>query len=192
MTARLVYVDSSLVNHTLSAVNFGGSNAQHIYLGSTLVWTAPSTATWISAPSGNMYLAQYTPSANMTVASFSMIHSVNSTANAVCAIYTVSGTTATPVTGACISGTAGITITTGSVLGAYTQYTYKQTYTTKPSLTAGTTYYFYVGDRYVTQYDLSGNSNVPGYIYDWAFSATGTASYNTPGISALSLTVVAG
>ena len=85
-----------------------------------------------------------------------------------------------------------MTVTTGAVLGAYTQYTYTKTYTTKPTLSAGTTYYFYVGDRYVTQYDLSGNATVPGYVSDWAFSATGTASYNSPGISAIALTVVAG
>lgn len=192
MTASLIYVDGSLVQHSLKTIQYGSSGAAHIYLGSTLVWTAPSTATWILASSGNMYLAQYTPTVAMSVASFSMIHNLNSTSNAVCAIYTVSGTTATPVTNACISGTAGMTVTTGAVLGAYTQYTYTKTYTTKPTLSAGTTYYFYVGDRYVTQYDLSGNATVPGYIPDWAFSATGTASYNSPGISAIALTVVAG
>lgn len=192
MTASLVYVDGSLVNHTLSAINFGTSAAANIYYGSTLVWTAPATATWIKAASGNMYLATYTPSVAMSVASFSMIHSLSSTSNAVCGIWTVSGTTATPVTNACVSGTSGLVVTTGSVLGSYTQYTYTKTYTTKPALVAGTTYYFYVGDRYVDQYDLSGTAVVPGYLYDWAFSATGTASFNSPGISAINLSVVAG
>lgn len=192
MTASLIYVDSSNVQHSLSAIQYGSSVAKSIYLGSTLVWTAPATATWVKATSGNMYLAQYTASVNMTVASFSMIHNIGSMYNGVCGIWTISGTTATPVTGACIAKPSTVTVTTGSVLGAYTQYTYKQTYTTKPSLAAGTTYYFYVGERYIDQYDLSGSSVVPGYLDDWAFSATASATFHTSSISNIFLTVVAG
>lgn len=192
MTASLIYVDGSGVQHSLSAIQFGSSVAKSIYYGGTLVWSVPVTATWIKADAGNMYLAQYTPTVNMSVASFSMVHSVNQLYNGVCGIWTVSGSTATPVTNACISGAANVVVTAGDVLGLYTQYTYTKTYTTKPTLVAGTTYYFYVGERYTDQYDLSGNANVPGYLYDWAFSATASATFNTPGISAIYLTVVAG
>lgn len=190
MTANIVYVDSSSIQHTLSAIQYGSSKATKIYLGSTLVWTAPSTASWIACTSGNTYLAAFTPTVNMTVASFSMIHSVASINNGIAGIWTVSGSMATPVTSACVQ--TGITVTTGSVLGANTQYTDTVTYTTKPSLVAGTTYYFYVGDRYVTQSTLSGTALNPGYLYDWAFSATSTASYVAGTLGSFYLNVVGG
>lgn len=188
MTASIIYVDNSSNQHTLSAIQYGSSKATKIYLGGTLVWSAPSTASWIACTSGNTYLAAFTPTVNMTVASFSMIHSVSTTHNGIAGIWTISGSTATPVTNACVQ--TGITVSTGSVLGANTQYTDTVTYTTKPSLVAGTTYYCYVGDRYVTQSTLSGNAVNPGYLKDWAFSATSSASYTSGTLGSFYLNVV--
>ena len=193
MAASIIYVDASGVQHSLTAINYGTSVAKSIYMGSTKVWTAPASATWIPiTTSGNMYLATYTPTSAMSVASFSMTHSTNTTHNAVCGIWTLSGTTATPVTNACVSGTTGLVVTTGAVLGSNTQYTYTKTYTTKPALVAGTTYYFYVGDRYVTQSTLSGTAPSPGWIFDWSFSATASSTYTAANLGSVYLNVVAG
>lgn len=192
MTASLVYVNSSGVAKSITSLCYGSSVAKSIYLGSTLVWQAPSTASWIALPSGNTYLTAYTPTSNMSVSSFSVVHDCNTVHNGICGIWTLSGTTLTPVTNACISGATGIAINAGSVLGSYTQYTITKTYTTKPSLVAGTTYYFYVGERYVAQHALSGSNDCPGYAPDWQFSTSATMTMTAGDIGNLYISVVGG
>jgi hypothetical protein len=93
-------------------------------------------------------------------------------------IWTISGSTATPVTNACAANSTNVTITNiGTVAGA-TAYKFTKTYiSSNPTLLAGTTYYFYVGDRYSTKSVLSGSYNSPGYVFDWAISPTNAITY---------------
>lgn len=189
MTASLIYVDGSLVQHSLKTIQYGSSGAAHVYLGSTLVWAAPSTATWIKCASGNMYVAKYTPAANINVTSFSMIKSVGSLNNGICGIWTLSGGNLVPVTNACASGSTGITVTAGVTTGAYQQQMLTKTYATKPALIAGTTYYFYVGERYVDQYSLSGSNDCPGYGLDWQFSTSSNITFTASDIGNIYLSV---
>lgn len=192
MTASLVYVDGSGVQHSLSALQYGTSVAKSIYLGSTLVWTAPSTATWIKCPAQNMYVVKYVAASNMSVSSFSMIKNINSFNNGVAGIWTMSGSNLVPVTNACIQGATGITTTAGATTGAYQQQLITKTYATKPTLVSGTTYYFYVGERYMDQYALSGSNDCPGYVMDWAFSSSSSESFTSYDIGNLYLNVVSG
>lgn len=190
MTASLVYVDGSGVQHSISSIAFGSSVAKSVYLGSTKVWTAPTTASWISMPSGNTYLAKYTPTTAMSVASFSRISNVSTLHNGICGIWTLSGSNLVPVTNACASGSTGVTVTAGATTGTYQQQLITKTYTTKPALSAGTTYYFYVGERYVTQYTLSGNYDCPGYAPDWQFSTSSNMTFSSSDIGNIYLNVV--
>ena len=190
MTALLVYVDGSGVQHSVSSLALGSSVAKSVYLGSTKIWTAPTTATWIKMTSGNTYVAAYKPATNISVSSFSRISNIATLNNCVCGIWTLSGGNLIPVTNACFSGTTGITVTPGTTTGTYQQQLITKTYTTKPALIAGTTYYFYVGERYVDQYTLSGTCDCPGYAPDWAFSASASMSFTASDIGNIYLNVV--
>lgn len=179
----LVYVNASGVQKSLTAVSFTGAStvlnsAKSIYYGSTLVWTAPVSQTWIALSSGTCNLVAYTPTVNMTVQSFSLTFNSNSSYNCAYGIWTVSGTTATPVTNACATGSTGVTITNLGTIASATAYKFTKTYSSSnPTLVAGTTYYFYVGERYSTRSILSGSYSSPGSILDWSISPTGTSTY---------------
>jgi hypothetical protein len=86
--------------------------------------------------------------------------------------------TATPVTNACATGSTGVTITNLGTIASATAYKFTKTYSSSnPTLVAGTTYYFYVGERYSTKSVLSGSYNSPGYVFDWAISPTNAITY---------------
>lgn len=164
--------------------------AKKLYWGSTLIW---SKSTWVANISGNALLVAFTPTQNMTVKSFSMVLSGNTNFNYVSGIWTLSGTTLTPVTNACTVSTTGLTITTGPTFDAKTAYIHTRTYDDTsgyPTLVAGTTYYFHLGDRYQSYYYLGGLYNAPGYFYDWAASATATATYTVNAFGGIGMIIV--
>jgi hypothetical protein len=49
----------------------------------------------------------------------------------------------------------------------------------RPALLAGVTYYFHIGERYISTKVLSGSANYAGYLQDWAISSTGTATFTS-------------
>lgn len=181
--SSVVFVDSSSVLNT----------AKYLYYGSTMVWFAKpsSAAAWVVMPSGNAQLVAYTPTTTMSVASFSIILSINTNYDLGWGIWTVSGSTATPVSNACGTGTTGVTIVEGAPFSTSTEYMYTKTYTSgsRPTLVAGTTYYFYIGERYSQYSVVSGSSAAPGYVYSWALSATASITYVAGATSNLWLSV---
>lgn len=194
----LKYSNGSSVIKDLSTVAYSNgssilSSAKKVYLGSTLLWTAPSSETWIANISGNATLVAFTPTVNMSVASFTMILSGSTNFNYCYGIWTVSGGTATTVANACALNTTGITITNIGTSGANTKYQHTKTYSagTYPVLTAGVTYYFHIGDRYQSYSMLSGGYAATGYVYDWAVSATTAITYVANAFGNVSLVVTA-
>ena len=79
-----------------------------------------------------------------------------------------------PVANSVGQNITGITVTAGSILGSYTKYTHKKTYTTYPVLTAGVTYFFSIGERYASANFLSG-ANVCRACPDWSLANNPTA-----------------
>ena len=194
MTASLIYVDGSLVQHSLKTIQYGSSGAAHVYLGSTLVWAAPSTATWVTGSSDGQtsYLAAYTPTKAMTVGSISMVFNIASMHNPSWGIYTASGTNLTAIDNSYGTTSTGFTITAGATLATVVEYTYTKTYTSPyPSLSAGVTYYVWVGERYQKYNLLSGNYSSPGYAPAWAIGS-GSTSYTSDAKNGIYLSVVAG
>jgi len=195
---NLKYSNGSSVIKDLTTVAYSDgssvlSSAKKVYLGSTLLWTAPSSETWIANISGNATVVAFTPSVNMSVASFTMILSGSTNFNYSYGIWTVSGGTATPVANACNLNTTGITITDIGTSGGKTKYQHTKTYSAGayPVLTAGVTYYFHIGDRYQNYFMLSGANAATGYVYDWAISATSAISYVANAFGNVSLVVTA-
>ena len=135
---------------------------------------------WITKPeSYSGFMVEFTPSVNMSVKSFSMILNNDQKANNYSyGIYvkTASGSdfVGVPVTNSVGQNTTGITVTAGVVLGSYTKYTHKKTYTTCPVLTAGVTYFFSIGERYASANFLSG-TNVCRACPDWSLANNPTA-----------------
>lgn len=194
----LKYSNGSSVIKDLTTVAYSDgssilSSAKKVYLGSTLLWTEPSAETWIANISGNATLVAFTPTVNMSVASFTMILSGSTNFNYCYGIWTVSGGTATPVANACALNTTGITITNIGTSGANTKYQHTKTYSAGayPVLTAGVTYYFHIGDRYQSYSMLSGAYAATGYVYDWAVSATAAITYVANAFGNVSLVVTA-
>lgn len=194
----LKYSDGGSVIKDLTTVAYSDgssilSSAKKVYLGSTLLWTAPESETWIANISGNATVVAFTPSVNMSVKSITMILSGSTNFNYSYGIWTVSGTTATPVPNACALNTTGITITNIGTTGGKTKYQHTKTYSTGayPVLTAGVTYYIHIGDRYQSYFMLSGGYAATGYVYDWAISSTAAISYVANAFGNVSLVVTA-
>lgn len=166
--ARIAYSDATA---TLK-------EAASVYLGSLLVWSK-ATETWVANTSGNCFVASFTPTVNMTVASFSMILSTAQAYNYVRGIWRLSGSSAVPVTNAVFLNATNVTTENVGTLGANTKYKHTCTYPagSRPTLVAGNTYLFHLGDRYSNYSILSGGSSYSGYMYDWAVSATSTITY---------------
>ena len=151
-----------------------------IMLKSTQGPTPAVTESWITKPASDSgFMAEFTPSVNMSVKSFSMVLN-NSTKdiNYSYGIYvkTASGSdfVGVPVANSVGQNITGITVTAGSILGSYTKYTHKKTYTTYPNLTAGVTYFFSIGERYASVNFLSG-TNVCRSCPDWSLGNNPTA-----------------
>lgn len=157
--ADLRYGSSTLSRVAYSNASSVLSEANSVYLGSTLLWTKASSASWITRPNGTVFLAAYTPATNVSIASIEMIHAGNTNYNYSYGIWLrTSSTSATPVTGAVGQNTTGVTITAGSTYLSKQQYIHKKTYTSGsyPALTAGNTYLIGLGDRYQDTFTLSG------------------------------------
>jgi hypothetical protein len=197
MATTLNYINASSVSKSIKSIAYSNASAvlntaTKVYLGSTQVWSA-TTAAWVTGPTDGQttYLAAYTPAAAMSVASFSMIFSMSSNYNVAWGIYTLSGSTYTALANSYGTTTTGVTITAGAVLGTATEYTYTKTYTASyPTLSAGTTYYFWVGERYQPYNLLNGSSGCPGYAPAWAAGSSSMA-YTAGAKSNIYLSVVA-
>lgn len=180
----------------IEAYHWNGTNLN-------LVWQKGGAApTWIANISGNAYLYEYTPSSNMSVANFSVrMADINMgyASNWACGIYTKTGSgypyTATPVTNACsFSDWTNVAFVFEQVYLTYNQYKITKTYLSgsQPSLTAGTTYYFLLAERYPspsTYQVLSGNAS-GAYTDDWRLSAASSFQVNTASANTFYLEVI--
>jgi len=151
-----------------------------IMLKSTQGSTPVAQESWIAKPASDSgFMVEFTPSVNMSVKSFSMVLN-NSTKDSSYSygiyVKTASGSdfVGVPVANSVGQNTTGITVTAGSVLGSYTKYTHKKTYTTYPVLTAGVAYFFSIGERYASANFLSG-TNVCRACPDWSLGNNPTA-----------------
>lgn len=200
---------ASLTNITQGSFNqctdiaFNTSNIGKVYwYDGTLIWEKGESATWIQNTSGMFSLTEYTPSVNMSVASFSRKMAdmnMNYSNNWSCGIYLKSGSgypyTATPVLNACSSGNfTNIAFVFEQVYLSKNMYKVTKTYPigSRPALTAGNTYYFILAERYPPNpfYSLSNGYSV-GYTDDWRVSATSSFDVTTASTNKLYLEVIA-
>lgn len=186
------------------AINSVGIIEADHWNGTTLnqVWAkGGSSATWIQNTSGFFSLTEYTPSVNMNVASFSRrMAEVNQSysTNWAIGIYTKSGTgypyTATPVTNSTLFGSwTGVSFVFEQVYLSKNQYKITKSYSagSRPALTAGTTYYFVMGERYPPNpyFTLSGTYSC-AYTDDWRVSASSAFDVTTSSSNLFYLEVV--
>ncbi len=184
-------------------IAFATSNISHVYwYDGTLIWEKGTSATWIANMNGFFSLTEYTPSVNMSVASFSRKladMSTNYSANWACGIYTKSGSsypyTATPVENSCSFGNfTNISFVFEQIYLDKNMYKVTKSYDigSRPALIAGTTYYFVLGEKYPPNplFSLSDGYSV-GYTDDWRVSATASFDVTTASGSQLYLEVIA-
>lgn len=184
-------------------IAFAASNISHVYwYDGTLIWEKGTSATWIANMNGFFSLTEYTPSVNMSVASFSRKladMNTNYSANWACGIYTKSGSgypyTATPVLNACSFGNfTNISFVFEQVYLSKNMYKVTKNYDigSRPALTAGTTYYFVLAEKYPPNpfFSLSDGYSV-GYTDDWRVSATAPFDVTTASGNQLYLEVIA-
>lgn len=179
---QLLYSTSSSSIVDISKLYFAPTSN---YSDMKLIWQKPSSESWVTCSSGNSIMAEYTPSASISVSSFSMILTVGTSPyNYISAIYTktLSGSSYVGVPVSVIEGTTGVSIVAGGTLGSYTKYTHTKTYDSgsRPSLTAGVTYYFVLSQRYSAYYVLSG-SNVGGSVLCWSMGSNPTQAVTNTG-----------
>lgn len=169
--AQLAYSDASGVLH----------EAASAYIGSTLVFSKGYTGTWVTIASGLCFLASFTPTVNMSLASFSMILSTSTQFNYTYGIWSVSGSTATPVTNAVGLNSTNTSVVNVGTLSSTVMYKHTKTYVagSRPALLAGVTYYFHVGDRYSSTKVLSGTATYSGYVQDWAISTSSAITFTS-------------
>ena len=166
-----------------SAIYYGSLPIAQVYKGGTLIWEKTSGGVWNTIDGASYaYFYAYTPASNINVASFALkMSDVNMgySTNWMYGIYTLSGTTATPVTGACSFGNwIGVSFVSQGTYLDKTMYLVSKSYSegSRPSLTSGTTYYFVLGERYSAPspyYVLSGNRTAK-YTDGWRMSDSGT------------------
>ena len=184
-------------------IAFATSNISHVYwYDGTLIWEKGTSATWVQNTSGTFSLTEYTPSVNMSVASFSRKMADMNTyysPNWACGIYTKSGSgypyTATPVLNACSFGNfTNISFVFEQIYLDKNMYKVTKSYDigSRPALIAGTTYYFVLGEKYPPNplFSLSDGYSV-GYTDDWRVSATASFDVTTASGSQLYLEVIA-
>ena len=184
-------------------IAFATSNISHVYwYDGTLIWEKGTSATWIANMNGFFSLTEYTPSVNMSVASFSRKladMNTNYSANWACGIYTKSGSsypyTATPVENSCSFGNfTNISFVFEQIYLDKNMYKVTKSYDigSRPALIAGTTYYFVLGEKYPPNplFSLSDGYSV-GYTDDWRVSATASFDVTTASGSQLYLEVIA-
>ena len=138
------------------------------------------TESWLTKPASDSgFMIEFTPSLNISIKSFSVVLSSNlKSTNYSYGIYvkTASGSdfVGVPVANSYGQNNEGITVAAGLILGSYTKYIHKKTYTVYPTLTAGVTYFFNIGERYALINSLSGTS-VCRACPDWSLSNNPTA-----------------
>lgn len=184
-------------------IAFAASNISHVYWhDGTLIWEKGTSATWVQNTTGMFSLIEYTPSVNMSVASFSIKMAdmnMNYSNNWACGIYTKSGSgypyTATPVLNACSFGNfTNISFVFEQVYLSKNMYKVTKNYDigSRPSLTAGTTYYFVLAEKYPpTPFFLLSDGYSVGYTDDWRVSATAPFDITTASGNQLYLEVIA-
>ena len=184
-------------------IAFVASNISHVYWhDGTLIWEKGTSATWIQNTAGMFSLTEYTPSVNMSVASFSRKMAdmnTNYSTNWACGIYTKSGSgypyTATPVLNSCSFGNfTNISFVFEQVYLSKNMYKVTKNYDigSRPELTAGTTYYFVLAEKYPPNpfFSLSDGYSV-GYTDDWRVSATASFDVTAASGNQLYLEVIA-
>jgi len=156
------------------------NNRRSLMLKSAQNSTPVATESWLTKPASDSgFMIEFTPSVNISVKSFSVV--LNSSLKSTDYSYGIYTKTASgsdfvgvPVADSVGQNTTGVTVTAGSTLGSYTRYSHKKTYTTYPSLSAGITYFFIIGERYASASYLSGTSQCRS-CPDWSLGNNPTA-----------------
>jgi len=134
-----------------------------------LVWQKGGSAeSWVTYSADYVFLAEYTPSANMEVSSFKMIQNKNGPVyNYFYGIYVKS--TRAPVANAVATNNSGVSIVADGTYLGENKYIHTKSYSAGayPSLTAGVTYYVGCAERYASYKILSG-SNVAVNALGWS------------------------
>lgn len=174
-------------------IHLGSNEIAQVYYGSNLIWekTAP-TESWYSI-SGVLPLVRYVPASNVTVTAVSVILSSNVPYyNFAMVIAESDGTNVYNEL-----STSNLSVTSEGTLGAYTKYRHEVTLGTSQNLTAGTTYYIGMAERYLgggyqilsssdDQADLLSSTSAGDGIYEWS---AGNNPVNPSTISAGSETI---
>lgn len=154
---------------------FGSSEIAQVYHGSNLIWEktiAPES--WVSIL-GLIPLVNYTPTSTVTVTAVSVILSTN------VPYYNFAMVIAEP-DGTNIyneQSTANLSVTAEGTLGAYTKYRHEITLGTPQILTAGSTYYIGLCERYIgsgyqilsstaDQAGILSSTSAGDGIYEWS------------------------
>jgi hypothetical protein len=152
-------------------IYYGASEISRVYWGSSLLWQKGGafTPTWRNYTDGYMLMANYTPSSNVSVQSFKMKLTTNTSVyNYIVGIFTANGTKVISQT-----GTSNVSIVANGTIDSLTVYDHTITYPSPPSLTAGTSYFFVIGERYAAYKALTGespNAGILGSAYGWSLT----------------------
>lgn len=176
MAGELTHIVKTGFSQT-NSIYYGSSSIASVYYGSNLIWQKSTVSYSIVTASNGAILMRYTPSNNVTLATITTYSQTTTTYNYFAGIYLADGTTFSGV-----PGSSGVTIHTDApntiTVGGYNFYKHVKDYSgTGPSLTGGTAYYLYIGERYANSTRLSIDGNTSGAyadVYEWSLGNSST------------------
>lgn len=163
-----------------SEIAIGINDINEVWMGGNLLWQkgGGTADSWVAASTDYVFMVEYTPSVTMTVATFSTIQDQGGPFyNYVAAIFESDKSQVSSMT-----GNSGVSIVSLGTVAGKEAYKHTKDYgTSGPTLTAGTTYYLGLGERYgVTHNALSNGDDEAGpgaKVLGWSLTANPCQSF---------------
>jgi len=164
----------------VSEIALGSNNIVQVVRGGDILWEvgAGPTEEWLDSSAYALFV-EYTPPSNQVLVSMSMTYNTTQAYNYCWGIWTASGSNAVPLAGFIgINSTSGVSFVNGGTLGADTKYTHTKTWASgsRATLTSGTTYLFWLGERYTTKKIVGVGTSNTWDVYEWSLSTGGNAN----------------
>lgn len=164
----------------VSEIKLGALNIVQVVRGSDILWEAGTgpAESWLDS-SSYAYLVSYTPPSNQVLVSMSMTYNTLQAYNYCWGIWTASGSNAVPVSGFVgINSTSGVSFVNTGTLDTETKYTHTKTWASgsRATLTSGTTYLLWLGERYATKKVIGVGTSNSWEVWEWSLSSSGNAS----------------
>lgn len=152
-------------------IKIGSVDIAKAYLGSTLIWEKATSESYYSITPVNGVIAfSFTPTSNVNLTSITQYLNTTENWGIVLCVYTLSGSVATKIYSETGSSNTTIDAANPIVVSSTNYYKYTKTLATPLALTAGTTYYLLLWQRYISAKTIGITGNTSGsYIdmYEW-------------------------